>query len=268
MREDIEGSAGFALAFRRQRRVVFALMLRGMRTRFFGHGLGYLIAIGWPLAHILIVVAMFGWGGRAAPIGDDAVLFIATGAAPFQIFSYLSGFMTFSIISARPLFSLPEVKVLDGLFAAAALETLSSIMVTALLVLVGLALDIKIAPRSMEEAACAYGSALLLGVGFGLFNGVLALALPMWPTVFALVRILLWIASGVAFLPDNLPEPYRTALSYNPMAQSVEWMRVAYYEGVGAGFLDKAYVIKFGVCAVFVGLLAERVSRGHLLAQR
>jgi capsular polysaccharide transport system permease protein len=32
-------------AARRQRRVLYALMLRNIRTRFFGNGLGYLVAI-------------------------------------------------------------------------------------------------------------------------------------------------------------------------------------------------------------------------------
>src|SRR5260370_41194433 len=77
----------------RQGRVLFALMLRNMRTKFFGHGLGTLIAIAWPLSHIVICVVIYTVIGRAAPFGDSIVLFVATGIVPFQTFSYLSRFM-------------------------------------------------------------------------------------------------------------------------------------------------------------------------------
>src|SRR5271154_1627922 len=87
-------------AAQRQRRVLLALMLRNVRTRFFGNGLGYLVAIAWPLSHILIIVAIFTLSGRAAPYGDSVSLFIATGVVPFQTFSYLSRFMMLFVISS------------------------------------------------------------------------------------------------------------------------------------------------------------------------
>jgi ABC-type polysaccharide/polyol phosphate export permease len=92
----LSSSEGFDLwsAAKRQRRVLLALMLRNIRTRFFGHGLGYLIAIAWPLTHILIVVAVFTLLGRVAPYGDSVVLFIPTGTVTF-----MSCFMMISVLS-------------------------------------------------------------------------------------------------------------------------------------------------------------------------
>jgi capsular polysaccharide transport system permease protein len=170
-----------------------------------------------------------------------------------------------SILATRPLLAFPEVKLLDAIFAAALLEILSACTVTSMLLIIGTLYGIDVMPRDIEGAACAYGSAVVLGLGIGLINSVIAMQVPMWGMIFALTRILLWLASGVIFLPDNLPEPYRTMMSYNPIAQAVEWTRSAYYEGVGYGFLDKTYTLKFGVCAIFVGLLAERLTRGALM---
>src|SRR5262245_9176347 len=113
----------------RQRRVLFALMLRNIRTRFFGNGLGYMIAIAWPLSLILIIVAIFSFSGSAAPYGSSVSLFIATGTVPFMIFSYLSRFMMLAVIHARPLLAFPEVKVLDILLASALLEVLAAVFV-------------------------------------------------------------------------------------------------------------------------------------------
>ncbi|HEY8065333.1 MAG TPA: ABC transporter [Methylosinus sp.] len=268
MYAELNATSEFKEAFRRQRHVLLALMLRNIRTRFFGHGFGYLIAIAWPLLHSVLIIILFSLNGRMAPVGESTMLFVATGAVPFQAQAYLSTFMMTSVLMSRPLFAFPEVKVLDALIASIVLEFLSSCTVVLLILLIGWAIGENMMPRDIEQAACAYGSAILLGVGVGFFNGTLALAIPIWAMLFALFRILLWAASGTVFLPDNLPEPYRTMQSYNPIAQSIEWMRFAYYDGVGAGFLDRAYVLEFGVTTIFVSLLLERMTRGHLLALR
>ncbi|MBG0808331.1 ABC transporter permease [Methylosinus sp. H3A] len=258
----------FREAFRRQRQVLLALMLRNIRTRFFGHGLGYLIAIAWPLLHTLMVIILMGANNRMAPVGESMVLFVATGAVPFQVQAYLSTFMMTSVLLNRPLFAFPEVKVLDALLASIVLEILSSCTVVLILIVIGWAAGENLMPRDIEQAACAYGASILLGVGMGFFNGTLALAVPIWAMIFALFRILLWLGSGTVFLPDNLPEPYRTMQSYNPIAQSIEWLRFAYYDGVGVGFLDRAYVLEFALGAIVMSLLLERMTRGHLLALR
>ncbi|WP_036291864.1 ABC transporter permease [Methylosinus sp. PW1] len=258
----------FRDAFRRQRLVLFALMLRNIRTRFFGHGLGYLVAIAWPLVHTLIIILLFVFNSRMAPVGESTLLFVATGAVPFQVQAYLSTFMMMSVLQSRPLFAFPEVKVMDSLISSILLEILSSCTVVLILLILGSAFGENLAPRDIEQAALAYAAAIILGVGIGFFNGTLALAMPMWALMYSLLRILLWFASGTVFLPDNLPEPYRTMQSYNPIAQSIEWMRYAYYDGVGAGFLDRAYVLEFGVGMIFVSLLIERMTRGHLLSLR
>jgi capsular polysaccharide transport system permease protein len=256
---------GLGAAFRRQRRVIFSLMLRNMRTRFFGSGLGFLLAIAWPLTHIVVLVIISVYRGRQAPLGESAALFFATGSATFQAFSYLSMFTMRSISASRPLLGFPSVKLLDAMFAASALEILSCCTVTIIVLVIGMSFGIDVAPRNVEEAAYAYGSAILLGIGVGMLNSILAMVVPMWMMMYGLSRIFLYLTSGAIFLPDKLPEPFRTAMSYNPIAQSLEWMRSAYYEGVGAGFLDKPYALKCGVGAIFLGLVCERFMRGYLL---
>jgi capsular polysaccharide transport system permease protein len=255
-------------AARRQRRVLFALMLRNVRTKFFGHGIGSLVAIGWPLTHIIITVLVLGLLGRAAPYGDSVALFIATGVVPFQTFNYMSRFMMMSALRNRPLLAFPEVKILDVLLASALLEVLSASCVVIVFMALAWVVGIDPIPRDVVQASYAFGAAILLGLGSGLLNAVLVLALPGWMLSYILVIIILWSASGVVFVPDALPEIARNVLAYNPMLQVIEWTRSAYYEGYGDLILDRGYVIEFGVVTIFLGLLVERLLRGHLLALR
>ncbi len=56
-----------------------AVILRDMRTRFFNHGLGFLIVSLWPLAHMLILLMIYSLTGRRTPFGDSLYVFFALG---------------------------------------------------------------------------------------------------------------------------------------------------------------------------------------------
>jgi capsular polysaccharide transport system permease protein len=250
-----------------QSRVIVAIMLRDIRTRFFGNGVGFLVAIGWPLTHILALLAIFSLFGRGAPYGESITLFFATGLVPFMAFMYMSRFTMLSLIMNKPLLVLPAIRVVDILVARALLEMLGSCCTIILLLIIFWFLGIDFVPPDIVEAAFALGAAMLLGIGFGMLNGVIAMAAPTWATGYALVLVLAYITSGIAFVPDAMPEKVRYYLSFIPTLQTVEWMRSAYYEGYSS-ILDKTYTVSFGVVVLFLGLAIERLVRGHLLINR
>lgn len=255
-------------AAQRQRRVLHALMLRNIRTKFFGSGFGMMVAIAWPLSHIMILVVLYSALGRAPPYGDSTVLFIATGVVPFQTFGYMARFMMLSVIKSRPLLAFPEVKVLDILLASAVLELLAAACVLIVLVMIAWLTGINAMPRDFVQATYAFGAAVLLGLGFGVLNGVIILAVPAWFTGYTLFTILLWVTAGIVFVPDSLPSTLRDILAYHPVLQVIEWTRSAYYEGYGNLILNRFYTIAFGVVTIFLGLVLERAMRGHILAWR
>lgn len=255
-------------ALARYRRVLVAVMLRNIRTRFFGNGTGFIISLLWPLTHIFLILTIFAHSGRAAPYGESIYLFIATGTVPFMVFSYMARFMLMAVISSRPLLYFPEVKTFDVIFASAILELIAACIVSILFIIIAIIINVDVIPRDIVQASYAFGVSVLLGFGVGIVVSVLAFASPIVATIYALLTIILWMTSGVVFLPDSLPEPWRGIASYHPVLQCIEWMRSAYYEGYSSSVLDKGYIIEFGVLSVFLGLIMERGMRGYILAQR
>ena len=134
--------------------------------------------------------------GRVAPYGDSPALFVATGVVPFWTFTYLTRMMMLSLIRSRPLLAFPEVKILDMLFAAALLEIVSAFFLVIIFLLIAWFVGIDAMPRDIVQAAYALGAAILLGLGFGLLNGLIVLAFPPWITGYSLVVIILWLTSG------------------------------------------------------------------------
>jgi capsular polysaccharide transport system permease protein len=247
-----------------QWRVLYAIMLRDIKTRFGGTAWGYLIAIAWPLSHILILLLINAGLGRVAPYGDNAALWFSTGIIPFMAFSYMSRFIMIGIALNRPLLAFPVVKITDLLFARAILEVLSAGAVILIVSIIFFAMDIDFIPRDITQAFYALFSMMLLGLGFGVFNAIIAGVTNFWITGYAILMMLFWITSGILFVPDALPEVARFYLSYLPWLQGVEWMRSAYYEGYGSGILDKWYLVEFGAGTLFLGLALERLVRGKM----
>lgn len=249
-----------------QGQIVYAMMLRDIKTRFFGSALGFLVSVGWPLTHIVALLLVNTAMGRAAPYGDSAALWYATGVVPFMVFSYVSRFTMLGMLLNKPLLTLPVVNLTDILYARLILEILSSVIVIIVLAISFWGLGIDFTPTYTIEAFKAYGASVLLGVGIGILGGIVTAFLPAFFVMYSLSTIVLWLASGVIFVPDALPQQAAYWLSYNPALQCVEWMRSAYYDGFGASILDKTYLIRWGVGTVLAGLVLERLVRGKVLA--
>jgi capsular polysaccharide transport system permease protein len=248
-----------------QWRVLVALMLRDIKTRFGGTEWGFLLAIGWPLSHILILLLINAGLGRTAPYGESAALWFATGIIPFMAFSYMSRFIMMGILLNKPLLCFPTVKITDILFARAIVEVLSAGLVILITLTIFWGVGIDFMPIDIVQASFALLAMMLLGLGFGAINAIIAAAFPFWMTGYALCMVLFWMSSGILFVPDALPAFARDWLAYLPYLQGVEWMRSAYYEGYGGSILDKTYLLSWGVATLFIGLALERLVRGRML---
>jgi len=248
-----------------QWRVLVALMLRDIKTRFGGSEWGFLIAIAWPLSHIVVLLLINAGAGRVVPYGDSAALWFATGIVPFMAFSYMSRFIMYGIVLNRPMLLFPRVKITDILFARAIVEALSAGCVVLILAVIFWAYGIDFMPLDPAQACFALAASMLLGLGVGVINAIIAAAYPIWATVYSLFTVFLWFTSGVFYVASALPEQLRYPLSFNPIVHGVEWMRAAYYEGYSASFLDKAYLMSFALFLLAAGLLLERMVRGRLL---
>ncbi|WP_245484981.1 ABC transporter permease [Ciceribacter ferrooxidans] len=252
-------------ALKQKGHVMQAVILRDVRTRFFNHGLGFLLVPLWPLAHMFILLMIYTFMGRKAPFGDSLRLFFATGLLPCLTFMYVSRFMALSIVINRPMLAIPAVKVLDILFARAFLEVIAAFLMVFLTFLILLSLGDNPFPNDWEQATLAFLSTILLAIGVGVLVGVITSMFTFFATVYALTLIVVYISSGTLFVVSALPAQAAYALSWNPALQAVEWMRSAFFPTYNSPVLDKYYLLSFGLGALFLGLVLERSVRRIVL---
>jgi capsular polysaccharide transport system permease protein len=233
--------------------VIHALMLRDMRTRFGGTLWGYSIVVLWPCIHIFMLIGIYTFQHIPVPIGNSAPLFFATGAVPVLIFQYISREVMKAVMLNRPLTYYPQVKLFDLILARVLVEIVTGFL--GLIVVMSLLLALGVDPRPTDSfvAVTGYMAAILLGIGIGVINVAILGFFPGWLIGYALFNIVMYLASGIIFMPSFLPEKIYYWMKFNPALQIAEWMRSAYFPSAGLR-IDYIYVIMFALTSLSLGL--------------
>jgi capsular polysaccharide transport system permease protein len=247
-----------------KRNVMMAVILRDMRTRFFNHGLGFLVVPLWPLVHMLVLLAISNIMGRTVPYGESLNVFFASGLVPTLAFMYVSRFMALSVVLNKPMMAFPIVKPMDILHGRAVLEVSAAFITLVFIISFLLIIGDDPFPVDVVSAVEAYVSVIFLAVSVGTLAGTLTAMFPIFSTVYGLSMIVVYASSGTMFVPANMPEQIRIPLSYSPVLQCVEWMRSAYYPSYDTSLLSKTYIWGYSLTCMMLGLGLERIFRMKL----
>ena len=248
-------------------RVVGALVRREMKVHGGESRLGYLWAVIEPMLHLLAYMAMFEYIlKRPSALGGSVALFLLTGIVPFFLYSKMATYISGAILSNKSLLNLPPVKPIDVVVARAVLEAATYLFVSfvmfAGLFLAGNADAIPFDPLVVMQA-CAL--AICLGLGVGMINIVIQSFFHNWMPMFGLLSFPLWFFSGIWFVPEQVPQPYRGYMLYNPLLDVVMLFRTGFYRDFKPLFLDVSYAVGVIVLMVAMGLALMRVTRRKLL---
>lgn len=248
-------------------RVVGALVRREMKVHGGESRLGYLWAVIEPMLHLLAYLVLFEYVlKRHSSLGGSIPLFLMTGIIPYFLFSKMVVYVSSAVASNRQLLNLPPVKPIDVVVARVVLESATYLFVGFVMFL-GLYMGgtndaVPHEPLAVMQA-CAL--AICLGLGLGMINMVIQSFFHNWMGMYGLFSFPLWFFSGIWFLPEQVPQPYRDYMLYNPLMHVVMWFRSGFYRDFKAASLDAPYAIGCGVLLVAVGLALMRVTRRKLL---
>lgn len=238
-------------------RVLSALMLRDMRSRFGGNYWGYLVQVLWPCAHLAIIVGVMAFRGMKSPMGDDPMVFVASGALPALAFQYISREVMKGYLIHKPLTYFPQVKRFDTVVARILVEIVSSFMGVCLVFLVLICFGADPIPVDMMTAIGGYLTAIALGIGVGTINVGICSVFPGWALGYILVTLTLYLTSGVYFIACYMPEEIYYYMKWNPITQLIEWVRLGYDPTMPVQ-IDYLYLFGWVFGSLTIGLLMER----------
>ncbi|CCM72330.1 putative membrane protein (plasmid) [Sinorhizobium meliloti Rm41] len=95
-------------------------------------------------------------------------------------------------------------------------------------------------------------------------NCVLFLKYPLYKQVFGIVNRPLFLISGVFFLPDSVPAPYRDHVLINPLVHIIMAFRKGFYPEYRAVGRDMDYLYGIAFLTLFAGMLVFTLSRKTL----
>jgi capsular polysaccharide transport system permease protein len=249
-----------------QRGVLFALVLREMKARVGGQWVGAVWTLIEPLAHVLLILTIFGVIRGATIHGIEFPVFMVTGLLPYFLFQHLTVRLMDGIDANRGLFSYRQVKPLDTLLSRDCVETLMNLLVYVVTLGILARLGFSVIPQGPLEVVGVNLLIALLGTGCGVFFAVVTHERPRLRSTIRMSMVLLYLSSGVIFRVDLVPREYLDLMLLNPLLHLLELSRHAFipaYEPVYG--VNALYPLFFTLVVCALAMLVYRVDRLRLL---
>jgi capsular polysaccharide transport system permease protein len=263
--EQLRQAIGLGSLLRIQMRVIYALLMREIRTRYGRRKLGYLWAFFEPALHASVLYTLWSVRGKEAVDNMPLIIFLVTGLVPFFLFRYSYSQSSSSVQGNKALLAHRQVTPFDVVLSRALLEFLTRVAILAVF-LVGLALygyEIR-----LREPLTLFFALLLLsigGIGLGLVTQAAATVFTSITSIMQAVMRLLYFTSGVIFPLSILPKSIQEYALYNPLAHLMQFCRTAFTSLGPIDGVNAVYPTMFIAGVLLLGLLLNAVMQRRIL---
>ena len=238
---------------KRQFAITFALIVREMTTRYGNKFGGYMWAVLDPVLYIAIMTMVFSAIAHVPPLGRSFTLFFATGYAAFYMYRSTSDQVSSAVEANRALLNYPVVRPYDTIISRVFLQIATLFVVNAFL-FGGLYFLVSFERIDLGPIFLASVIAITLGAGVGAANIVWFHLSSTYQQVWGIINRPAFIVSGVFFLPDTIPHPFREWLMWNPLVHIIGLFRTGFYPTYRASFVDMNYIVGLAVFSIVFGL--------------
>ncbi|UCH75346.1 MAG: ABC transporter permease [Rhodospirillales bacterium] len=263
---DVEHREARSASLRVQLRVVHALLLREINTRFGQYRFGYVWAVAEPITHVVVLSFIFGIRSRTAAEGVEFPIFLATGIIPFVAFRNMVTRTMATVEANRALYTYPQVRPFDTLIARFVLEVVIYSLVFVLFMVGAGWVGFDVAVQDPLVVLVVFLALGLLGLGVGALACVLNDVLPDVAQMVPIILRPLYFISGIFFSVEVIPAEYRVWLLWNPVLHALELIRGHYFDAIEAHYGDPLYLAAWTFACLSFGLLTFHVYRNRLVA--
>lgn len=251
----------------RRLRILAAMILREMTTRYGRSAGGYIWAILEPVAFIAMFSIIFSQITRDPALGRSFPLFFATGVITFSFYRNIADVTSGAFTFNKPLLTYPPINILDAVLARYILQILtlsvvSIIVFSGIYATSGVSIDVN-----LITVCVSFSIASLMGLAVGTLNCTLFVFFPTWERIFSLINRPLFIISGIFFTPEMLPTVIREVILINPLAHLIGLTRRGFYPTYEADYVSWPLIIATPMIVLAVGLILLRRHQGWMLEQ-
>lgn len=240
------------------RRVISALLMRELLTRYGRNNIGFLWLFVEPMLFVLVVTIIWTFVRRISGSNIPIVAFALTGYSSMLLWRNMPNRCIGALKSNLSLLYHRQVTILDVYFARILLEFMAVSTSFVALAIAFYAMEWLTAPEDLLQVLWGWLLLGWFGAGLGLTIGGLSEKFPPIGNLWGPFSYILIIFSGVAYVADVLPQNIREIVLWLPTLNALEYLREGWFGSLFRAHYDIPYVIVFNLLLTFAGLSLVR----------
>jgi ABC-type polysaccharide/polyol phosphate export permease len=252
---------------RTQLRVIGALTLREMITRYGRHNIGFLWLFVEPMLFTLGVAALWTFSGLHRQSSIPIVAFAVTGYSAVLLWRNMPARCVGAVEPNLALLYHRQVKILDVFLARLLLEAAGATISFMVLVLIFVSVGWMRAPEDLLKVAVGWLMLAWFGMSLALLLGSLSARSEVIEKLWHPASYLLFPLSGAAFMVDALPKQAQEAVLWLPMVHALELLRDGYFGATVRTHYSFAYLVTACLVLTALGLAQQRLVSRNVIPQ-
>jgi ABC-type polysaccharide/polyol phosphate export permease len=249
---------GFRRSLAIQRRVIWALLMREVITRFGRENVGVLWIVGEPMLFTLGVAALWSAAGLNHGSALPIVAFAITGYSSVLLWRNTVGRCNSGIQQNFNLLYHRNVRVLDVFLTRILLEMSGATASFAVLATFFTAIEWIKPPVDLLQVVAGWMMLAWFGAALAILVGAATAYSELVERIWHPTAYLLFPLSGAAFMVDWLPTTAQKTVLLLPMVHGVEMVREGYFGNVVHTHYDAAYMALVNLVLTLLALLVLR----------
>ena len=246
-----------------QKRVIGALLMREIITRYGRNNIGFLWLFVEPLLMTLMILLLWG-AARANQYSDlNIIAFTLTGYPLAMMWRNVSNRAIGAISANASLLYHRNVRVLDTLFARMLLEiagaTIAQIAIVGVLILIGWIPT----PADVFYMLMAWLLMAIFAIGLGLVICSIAFKVEAFGKIWGTFSFVMLPLSGAFFFVSSLPQQAQQYVLWMPMVHGTEMFRQGYFGASVITHESISYIVLCNLVLLLLGfIMVNDFSKG------
>ncbi|WAC60327.1 ABC transporter permease [Brevundimonas sp. SL130] len=249
---------------RRQGRIVSALMMREIVTRFGREGFGFLWLIGEPLLFCLGVLVMWSIIKPEYEHGVRVGPFVVTGYMCLLLLRHQISYAQGAVQGNIGLLFHRQVSITHLFFARSILEFLGATGAFVVVYFVLICLGQVSWPKDILLVYAGWGVLALNSIGLSTLLAALSLRWEVMERIVPLLTYILIPLSGAFFMVSWLPERFQELYLLVPIPHGIEMVRAGVFGPFVETHYDAAYALALAGAMNFLGLILLADARDRV----
>jgi ABC-type polysaccharide/polyol phosphate export permease len=246
-------------SFRTQIRIIWALVLREILTRYGRHNIGFLWLFVEPMLFTLGVTALWTFAGLHHGSDLPITAFALTGYSTVLLWRNMPSRCVGAISPNSALMYHRNVRVMDIFISRVALEAIGATISFVILSILFIFLGWMNPPEDALKVLQAWLLTAWFGAAFAILLGAWSERSEIVEKLWHPAAYLLFPISGAAYLVSLLPKEAQDVVLWLPMVHGTEMVREGYFGSKIVAHYSIAYLVSVNMILTLLALALERI---------